>query len=987
MNLMQDEREYQTYFVARLVEAGYEERDASCFDAKFAEDRETLLGFLSDTQPESCAHLRRMLGERFEDAVCERVNSKAVHGGIYDVFVDGVNVEGVKLRFMYTPPAKHDANPKAERLAALNRFTVMQEVRASERERADVVLFLNGLPFAVFELKCQTAGQTWEDAVAQFRTSRSPATRLFLPTGGALVYFAQDTQEVHMTPRLAGPSTRFLPFNRGTSDGMDSGAGNPVSPGGYAVSYMWRDILTKETVLRLLSEFIIKTDGGIVFPRYHQLDAVRRLTDAAREAGTSRNYLIQHSAGSGKTNTIAWLSKKLATLHNDAGERVYDKVVVVTDRLVVDRQLQEAIKAINHENAFVSEMGEGKNWEDLSKALTGSAGIVVTTIQKFPWVVKRADAVADRKFAVLIDEAHSSTSGADMRALNTAMGAAPDGDDDAEDAITDIVGARDGKNIAFFAFTATPKAKTLALFGTSAPGGKKRAFHTYSMKQAIEEGFILNVLQNYTEYNTHYNLTQKNGDPLVKEPVAARAIKQFIATHDENVSQRAMIIANHFWENIRGGLGGEAKAMVVTGSREEAVKYTLALRAFGSALYGGALRVYGAFTGKVKVNDEEYTESALNGVSESALRTVFDKEGDILVVANKYQTGFDQPKLCAMYVMKKLRGVNAVQTLSRLNRVCTSFDKKTFVLDFENTCEDMVDAFKPYYTTTVLSGEVSEEALRELSRKLDEYCVLDDGDIADAAKLFELQKHGKDKVTRKDEGYFESLLESAKRRYDALPEDAPADGAHTRRAFRLTASKFVNYYEFLTLAVGYKNPQMRSRALFTKALLKYIGKNRDEGVDIRKYLEAANFTNEKGTETPDTTIDGGEEVTPPKPGAGDPAEIQKVRLSEIVAGLNARYGKNFDSDVASKFFFQVRDLMLKDAGLKSFAEHNSEQNFAQAYNDALVSKLSDAYSQNTDLCNIFLNSESERKGAFAIFLPEVYKTLRGGGALFIAQPK
>ena len=691
------EKDYQAFLLERLEQDnGYIIRKASSFDRMFAVDREMLFQFLNTTQPDTMAALRKVYKADLEDTIVGYINAEATksRGSLIGLLKHGIEISNHKLDLMYTKPAT-SYNQDLMRKYQQNIFSAMEEVCASDKERIDVVIFLNGLAIISFELKCNTAGQSYHDAIYQFRIERSPKTRLFLFKAGTLVNFAMDLEEVYMTTRLNGSATFFLPFNMGDGEGVTAGAGNPVFEDKYNVSYMWEDILTKDTILDLISKFIfvevketvdedtgkVKRSENLIFPRYHQLDVIRRVLADVRENLSSQNYLIQHSAGSGKTNSIAWLAHRLISLHDADNKIVFDNIVIVTDRVVVDRQLQRAIIGMEHKAGLIRVMDDKCNSNDLAIALNGNTKIIATTIQKFPFIVDAVKGLKTKRFAVIIDEAHSSTAGKDMAAVTKAIGSGEQVEVDMEDMITDEI-RRNGKqaNISIFAFTATPKPTTILLFGKLNTKGQREAFHVYSMKQAIEEGFILDVLQNYTEYETFYRLNKEvEDDPRCKTNEAKRQIARFIELHDTNIAQRIEVIVEHFRTTVMPELGGQAKAMVITPSRQSAVKYWQAFEDYIAKKGYSGIHALVAFSGKVKLPDDEteYTEASVNGFSEDRLPKEFDSDTyQVLLVANKYQTGFDQPKLCAMYVLKRLKGVNAVQTLSRLNRICAPYEKK-----------------------------------------------------------------------------------------------------------------------------------------------------------------------------------------------------------------------------------------------------------------------------------------------------------------------
>lgn len=614
-----------------------------------------------------------------------------------------------------------------------------------------------------------------------------------------------DLNEVYMTTKLTGQDTFFLPFNMGSGEGVNSGKGNPIFNDRYSVSYMWEDILKKDSILDLISKFIFietkeetdkltgktKIKESVIFPRYHQLDVIRKILADVRENKTAQNYLIQHSAGSGKTNSIAWLAHRLASLHDFENKIIFDNIVIVTDRVVVDRQLQAAVMSLEHKAGLIRVMDDKSNSTDLAEALKSNTKIIATTIQKFPYIVDSVTNLKKKKFAVIIDEAHSSTSGKDMVAVTKSLGSEEIIENvDVEEIITKEI-KKSGKqpNVSVFAFTATPKSTTLQLFGRINAKGQHEAFHIYSMKQAIEEGFILDVLSNYTTYETFYRINKEiEEDPRCKTVEAKRQIARFVEFHDTNISQRIEIIVEHFRQNVITELGGTAKAMVITPSRQAAVKYRQALENYITKKGYADIHALIAFSGKVKLPDDEteYSEPLMNGFSEGQLTREFDKDDyNIIIVANKYQTGFDQPKLCVMYILKKLEGVSAVQTLSRLNRICPPFEKHTFILDFVNTYNDIEAAFAPYYTTTLLSNSVTPIAIYDLEARLDTFAVLDPDDIENANKIFYTQK-----ITAKDKQKLTFYFNKAKN----LIEKYELVKQHEIVA---TMRHFVRFYEFL----------------------------------------------------------------------------------------------------------------------------------------------------------------------------------------------
>ncbi len=990
MNNILSEKEYQRYIIDELVKnSGYVERKATSFDRAFAMDREMLFKFLWDTQEDIMTNLRKIYKDKLEETVVNFLNTEITKAksSLLSVLKHGIELNNYKLSLMFTKPATTFNKELLENYEK-NIFSVMEEVWASDKERVDLVIFLNGLAIASFELKCEMAGQTYEDAIYQYRTERNPQNRLFLFKAGCLVNFAMDLNEVYMTTRLNKDATFFLPFNIGNGSGVDAGKGNPAFEDKYSVSYMWEDILKKDTLLDLISKFIFiqvkeetdeltgkkKVKESVIFPRYHQLDVIRKLIADATENHTSQNYLIQHSAGSGKTNSIAWLAHRLSSLHDADNKIIFDNVIIVTDRVVVDRQLQAAVMGIEHKAGLIRVMDDKCTSGDLKTALEGNTKIIATTIQKFPYIVDSVKGFKDKKFAVIIDEAHSSTAGKDMSAITMTLGKGEVEIDtnatvDAEDIIVDEI-ARNGKqaNVAMFAFTATPKPTTLQLFGKVNTKGQREAFHIYSMKQAIEEGFILDVLQNFTEYKTFYQINKEiEEDPRCKTVEAKRQIARFVELHETNIAQRIEVIIEHFRTTVMGELGGMAKAMVITASRQSAVKYRQALEDYINRKGYTDIRALVAFSGKVSMDDgKEYTESSMNGFSEDRLTKEFDKDDyKVLLVANKYQTGFDQPKLCAMYVLKKLRGVNAVQTLSRLNRICPPFEKKTFILDFVNKYEDIVDAFKPYYTTTLLANSVTPSAVYDLEAKLDGYTVLDPTDI-DCAVTYLYEGEANAAIKKKLNFYFKRAKNRIEQ-YDILKQlEIVAVMRH-----------FIRFYEFLIQVSCFEDVELHKKYLFVNYLMAYIDiKHPGGGYNLDGKIKASNFVQKKGEEHTQEKMVSDPIIKLPMADTITLPEDKQERLSVIIAEINSKTGKTYDNDVAIKAMLQIRDLLLKSDKLRMSAKNNTIQDFEFSYFDDIDDALIEGLSQNQDFFSLLLNNEEIKKQVLGIFTEEIYKSLR-----------
>ena len=985
MNNILSEKEYQHFIMERLEQDnGYVIRKATSYDRLFAMDREMLFQFLNDTQPEAMDALRKIYKADLEDTIVSFINAEATkaRGSLLALLKHGLEISNMKLELMYTKPAttfNRDLLGKYEK----NIFSVMEEVWASDDERIDLVIFLNGLAIMSFELKCNAAGQSYQDAIYQYRVDRNPKTRLFWFKAGCLVNFAMDLEEVYMTTKLAGNATFFLPFNMGNGEGVHAGAGNPTYEDKYSVSYMWEDILTKDTVLDLISKFIFiesketedeltgkkKTSENVIFPRYHQLDVIRKVLADVRENRTSQNYLIQHSAGSGKTNSIAWLAHRLTSLHDADNKIIFDNVIIVTDRVVVDRQLQKAIMGMEHKAGLIRVMDDKCNSADLAMALNGNTKIIATTIQKFPYIVDSVKGLKNKTFAVIIDEAHSSTAGKDMAAVTQSLGAGEQEYADAEDMITDEI-RRSGKqaNVSIFAFTATPKPTTIMLFGRLNTKGQREAFHVYSMKQAIEEGFILDVLQNYTTYNTFYQINKEiEEDPRCKTTEAKRQIARFVELHETNIAQRVEVIVEHVRTTVMTELGGMAKAMVITASRQGAVKYRQAFEEYTKKKGYTDIHALVAFSGKVSLPDDpiEYTEAGMNGFSEDRLPKEFDGDYQVLLVANKYQTGFDQPKLCAMYVLKKLKGVSAVQTLSRLNRICPPFEKKTFVLDFVNTYEEITNAFAPFFTTTLLSNSVTPTAIYDLEAQIDAYAVLDPDDIEKANELLY-----KPNISSKDKQKLTFYFKRSKNmieQYDLLKQhEIVAQMRH-----------FIRFYEFLLQVSCFEDVDLHKKYNFMTYLLSYINiKHPGGGFNLDGKIKATNFVQKKAEDHSHSTLVAKPVVKLPTAESFGLTEAKEERLSQIIAEINSRTGKAYDNDVAVKAMLQIRDILMKSERLRTSAKNNTVQDFEFSYFDDIDDALIEGLEQNQDFFSLLLGNDEIKRQVLGIFTEEIYKSLR-----------
>ena len=989
---LREKEDYQKLILERLNEDnGFRVRPNTSYHPGLAMDTDMLLEFLEDTQHDTMEQLRRMYKERTEETVINYINSEINKDsrGLIDVIKHGVEFDnGASLKLMYRKPDS-TINTKAVENYKKNIFSVMEEVYHKKDERVDLVIFLNGLAIFAIELKCNTSGQNYEDAIKQYKYERDPNTRLFKTRVGVFAAFAMDLNEVYYTTELKRRDTFFNPFNIGENFGK----GNPHNDEtGINVSYMWESIWTKDKILYLIERFIyikkksrknpdtgkIKRTKELIFPRFHQLRAVERVMYDVIVNHTSCNYLIEHSAGSGKTETISWLAHILATVHDNENNNVFDTVLVITDRIVVDRQLQEAILGIEHKSGQIKVMDDKCNSEDLAIAIAGNTKIIVTTIHKFYYILDNnlLGDLKSKKFAVLIDEAHSSTEGVYMQSVTHVLSNEDDEEEfktEEDQMLEEIQKSGKQSNVSMIAFTATPKPDTIQLFGTLNKEGKKESFDLYSMKQAIEEGYILNVLDNYVTWKTYCHINKAiQDDPELQSITAKRKMARFIDLHDTNIAQKAEIIIEHFRANVAGCLGGNAKAMVVTSSRPAAVKYKQAFVDYIQAKGYTGIQALVAFSGKVKIKGKEYTEVQMNdGIKEDELRYEFDRSCyQVLIVADKYQTGFDQPKLVAMYVDKKLRKVAAVQTLSRLNRICPPYDKTTFILDFKNSYDDIRAAFEPYYKDTILFETISPSDIRDMDRVIEEHDFLDADDI-DEFNGYLYQK----KRSSKDKQRMWSLLDKSLKIIVKRPEKEQFE-------IKKDIKSFLKGYCFLIQATAYENIELHKRYNFLSYLVKELNPGSGgSNFDIADKITVSDFRQKQMEEHKGEEIEAKPEVKIKKPKPASLEEQQKKLLSQIIDEVNALYDKDYEPDFTTKAAMQIRDLLLKDPALKErlekSAKNNSLNEFKFTYDDCVQDALVEGYDQNVDFYTLLLNNEEVRAKFANVFMTEVYQLLRG----------
>ena len=973
-----------------LTEGGYSQSLPAHFDAVVGLDTVELFAFIEATQARAWNQLLSRYAadpEAAQRGFVRRLAKDLDDRGTLEVLRHGVVDLGIELRIAFFKPA-HDLTPELVQRYQGNRVTVTRQLpyEHGSGKTLDIALFVNGIPVATAELKNHITGQTVEHAIAQYRRDRDP--RNVTLGRRALVHFAVDPEQVSMTTRLAGEATRFLPFNLG----HDRHKGNPPNPTGHRTSYLWERVWQRDNWLDLLARFIHveqpakgtptqkRTSEMVIFPRYHQWDAVLKLEADAREHGAGEQYLVEHSAGSGKSNTIAWTAHRLATLHNDHDEKVFDKVIVITDRLVLDRQLQETIYQFEHARGVVEKID--KDSGQLAEALAGErARIIITTLQKFPFVLEKVEGLPARRYAVIVDEAHSSQTGEAAKELRVVLGGTQEqeltvaeaedagfiaiAENPVEEALAKAVAARGRqKNLSFFAFTATPKARTLELFGTfNRETGKYEPFHLYSMRQAIEEGFILDVLANYTTYKTYWRIEKAIlDDPEYRTDKAKRAIARFIDLHPYNLGQKAEIIVEHFRTHTAQKIGGKAKAMVVTSSRLHAVRYWQAITKYISEKRYSDLHALVAFSGTVYADGLSFTEPGLNHFPESETAQRFDEDYQVLIVAEKFQTGFDQPLLHTMYVDKVLTGLNAVQTLSRLNRI-HSAKSDTFVLDFRNEGDDIVRAFEPYYGETV-APPTDPNLLYDTRRQLNDWDVLRTEEIEAAVAVLVTMSGPK------DHGLFYGTLSPAVDRFNALPIDDQAE-------FKEALDKFVRTYSFLSQVVSFGDTKLERDYRYCRALASVIRAPADDGgIDLGSEVELtalqieATYTGKLSPES-----EGGEVVAIFGEGRGKRFEAPLEHLSKIIEVLNERFGLNL-SETDQLLFDQFEEGWAGDQELAAQARNNTIDNFRLVFDPKFMSTVVTRMDSNEAIFKQILDDADFRDVLAEFYVRKIYERLR-----------
>lgn len=988
------ENTFETALVQSLVEqGGYTQGNAEDYSKELGMFKYEVLAFLQTSQPKRWAKISAIHGADADNRIINRLDKELSLRGSLDVLRNGFVDYGVRFQMAYFQPAS-GLNPDAVDLYNKNSLQVYRQIYYSTKNKnsVDVVLAVNGIPVATLELKNQFTGQDVGNALKQYSTTRDNKELLFAFKKRTLVHFAVDQDEVFMTTKLDGSKTYWLPFNKGANNGK----GNPQNENGYRTAYLWEYILQKDSWMEILQRFLhleteeFESNGKIykkeklIFPRYHQLDAVRKISNNVLEVEAGTNYLIQHSAGSGKSNSIAWLAYRLSSLHNDTNKRIFDSVIVVTDRKVLDQQLQNTIYQFEHKTGVVQRID--KDSTQLASALGYGTNIIITTLQKFPFVVDKVGELPDRNYAVIIDEAHSSQGGEASKKMKEVLAAKTLEEATTEDTTDDYTGddfvreqiersaqARGQQsNISFFAFTATPKYKTLQVFGHKDAEGKPQPFHLYSMRQAIEEGFILDVLKNYTTYELYFKLTKAiEDDPNLNKKKAAKAIGKFVSLHPHNLAQKTEIIIEHFRQIVSKKIGGRAKAMLVCGSRLHAKRYFEEFNKYIKEKgYQNDIKILVAFSGKV-IDDntpDGVSEPQMTGYSEKELPEVFDREDyKILIVADKYQTGFDQPLLQTMYVDKKLSGVKAVQTLSRLNRTCAG-KEDTFVLDFVNDRETIFASFQPYYEITTVTEETDINHLYDLKARLDEFQIYWEMEIEAFANVY---FHPETKLNNpKQQKYLYSFTDPAVDRFKEIEEEEKQD------EFKKGLRTWTNLYAFLAQIMPFVDPDFERFYAYAKLLQTRLPKRElSESLHLDDEVALEYYRLQKIKEGSIDLLTGETGELSGTTEAGlKRAKDEEALLSEIINVLNDRFGTEFEE--ADKLFFdQIEAELMEDETLQTQAKVNKIDTFKYAFEDLFITKLIDRMDQNQEIFEKILEDKVFGNLVKELMMKKVYKKM------------
>ncbi len=947
------EKAFQNDIIAHLISTGYKKRGKENYNKAICIDAELIFKFIQDTQETTWKRFQKVHADGAEERLFYLLINEINKNGTINILRNGLKDAGCHFQLFYPKP-NDKKNPDLFEKFEKNIFSVIDELEYEKREngnRIDLVIFINGLPIITIELK-DTFSQGVEKAIKQYKEDRDQREKIFQ---NCFVHFAMSDEKVFMTTKLEGLKTKFLPFNKGLD--------NPEVSNDYKTAYLYNEILQISKLSKLVHNFVFAENKVPVFPRYHQFDCVNLLLEDAKPG---KNYLIEHSAGSGKTKTIAWLSHGLINKFNNNDERVYDMVIVISDRKVIDGQLQDQVKAIEKTKGIVEVIDEKKTSQDLKEALKTGSNIVVTTLQKFPYILEDVKHIPKRNYAVIIDEAHSSQTGTmakklkqilSTNSLEEAEAMESNIDEEIEETILNEIEAyRNLKNISFFAFTATPKNKTLEMFGTKSENGEYHPFHKYTMKQAIEEGFILDVLSNYITYETYFKLVKKiQDDPEYDEKKAKKMLRNFVEKHPHAIAKKTEIMLDHFMNSTIHKIKERARAMVVTRSRLHAVLYK---KSFDKVIKenGYQIKTIVAFTGTVKHDEKEYTENSMNDLpARKKIEGAFEEEPyKILIVANKYQTGFDQPLLHTLYIDKLLNGITAVQTLSRANRI-HHHKNDTLILDFANDTEVIQKAFQPYYETTFLKEGTDPHKLYELEKKILDYQIFDHSDVDAFVKAWKNEES-----QRNLHNILNSVINEfiKKNRKDQV-------------GFKKVIRRYQNIYSFLSQLIPFSDVNLEKLHIFNKFLTKKLPSinnplpfNVLQDVDIDSYKIV-----NKGKKEIKLQAEG--ELQAISAGVGEYAEEINIKLSKILKDLNDTFGTDF-SDDDKVFLSRVKDNMLKNSDLIKKIENNPKENVKVVFDKYFDQEMTTLLNSNMKVYQRLVDNDKLKAKLKSVIFDLVY---------------
>lgn len=1001
------EADIESFFIS---EAGGYTKGNAIYDPSCALFKDTFIEFIKKTQPKAWKKFEFAYGNNTEKKFVTFFNDAVERDGILKVMRKGFKCGGVDFKACYFKP-ESTLNEDDIALYNSNIWHCYRQwfFSADNNKSVDMVLVLNGIPLFAFELKNQLTGQDIRNAEHQWCYDRNPRELCFRFNSRILAFFCVDLRQASMATKLNGEKTFFLPFNQGSNGaGNDGGAGNPANPDGYMTSYIWENVFQRESMMDILQKFInleikeekkkggkIETKKTLIFPRYHQLDVVRKLVADVTENGAGKSYLIEHSAGSGKSNSISWVAYRLATIFKKNNDPLFKSVIIVTDRRVLDQQLQNTVDGMDHLPGFVETIDKDKHAKDLKTAINDGARIIVTTLQKFPVIYKEIEAAKGKNFAIICDEAHSSQTGSAAAKLKIALADDVDAlrqyaeleekseeEIDKEDPILkELLKQGKHKNLSYFAFTATPKPKTLEIFGSEDSNGQFHPFHIYSMRQAIEEGFIMDVLQNYMTYKTCYAIANKTKDnPEVKGITAVRIIKKYADLHPYNISSKVQIIIETFKDITSKAIGGKGKMMIVASSRLAAVRYLQEMRRYLEDMKQGPnskdyenIDVLVAFSGTVKDGGVEYTEPQLNvrkdgtHISETQLKSDFHDDFNVLVVAEKYQTGFDEPLLHTMIVDKKLKGVKAVQTLSRLNRVCPG-KTDTFILDFINTADEIKKAFEPFYTETFLKESINTDLIFEVQAKIAEAKVYNESDVEEFAKFY----YSEGTQSDKDLGKIASMLEPAVEKYSKLEEVERFD-------FRRNVRNLVKWYNYISQINRLFNEQLHKEVLYANALSKFLSEGSDPVIDIKNKLKLEYYKLKEVFKGSISLAEGkGESSVGGKVGqVPDPALLDP--LNEVIKRINEQFG--IDLTEADKVIYNsIHDKLMADKKLQKLiksSKDDDEKIFTSSIFPKFFGEAANAgFDEQVEAYNSLFEDKNKYKAMMSVLAAQLFKEIR-----------